>query len=170
MVELLNNSFLIFKQYYTYLYTLFHSYVFQKTTNNIIQTSLPNSSKEILLYASILLYMCRDREKPFQRLLVQVFQCLHTSPMCYIYEGVNIITWTVGHGAVAKYHHPRILVLLLIAKLMKMNLCGLALIIYILQCHLCALLCMHVQLLWSLRSLYKLFTSSHDIALCSIRL
>ena len=38
LVELLNNSFSVFKQHYT----LFHSHIFQKTTNNITQTSLPN--------------------------------------------------------------------------------------------------------------------------------
>ena len=42
LINLLNNSFSVFKQYYTHFYTLFHSYVFHKTTNNNIQTSLPN--------------------------------------------------------------------------------------------------------------------------------
>ena len=38
LVELLNNSFSVFKQHYTF----FHPHVFQKTTNNITQTHLPN--------------------------------------------------------------------------------------------------------------------------------
>ena len=42
LVELLNNSFSVFKQHYTYFHTLFHLHVFQKITNNITQTSLPN--------------------------------------------------------------------------------------------------------------------------------
>ena len=32
-----------FKQYYTYFYTLFHPHVFQKSTNNNSQTTLPNT-------------------------------------------------------------------------------------------------------------------------------
>ena len=32
LVELLNNSFLVFKQHYTHFYTLFHPHVFQKNT------------------------------------------------------------------------------------------------------------------------------------------
>ena len=43
-VELLNNLFLVFKQHYTHFHILFHPQVFQKITNNIIQTSLPNES------------------------------------------------------------------------------------------------------------------------------
>ena len=42
LVELLNSSFLVFKQHYIHFYTTFHPHVFQKTTNNIIQTPLPN--------------------------------------------------------------------------------------------------------------------------------
>ena len=42
LAELLNNLFSVFKQHYTYFHTLFHPYVFQKTTNNITQTHLPN--------------------------------------------------------------------------------------------------------------------------------
>ena len=34
------------KQHYTYFYTLFHSHVFQKTTNNNSQTILPNTPLE----------------------------------------------------------------------------------------------------------------------------
>ena len=32
-----------FKQYYTYFYAFFHQHLFQKITNNIIQSSLPKS-------------------------------------------------------------------------------------------------------------------------------
>ena len=42
LVELLNNSFLVFKQHYTHFQTLFYSHEFQKIINNIIQTPLPN--------------------------------------------------------------------------------------------------------------------------------
>ena len=42
LVELLNNSFSVFKQHYTHFHTFFHLHVFQKITNNITQTSLPN--------------------------------------------------------------------------------------------------------------------------------
>ena len=42
LVELLNNSFSVFKQHYTHFHTHFHPHVFQKITNNIIQTSLLN--------------------------------------------------------------------------------------------------------------------------------
>ena len=45
LVKLLNNSFSVFKQHYTHFYTLFHPHVFKKTTNNITQTSSPNSPK-----------------------------------------------------------------------------------------------------------------------------
>ena len=42
LVEHFSNMFSIFKQYYTHFHTLFHSHVFQKNTNNITQTTLPN--------------------------------------------------------------------------------------------------------------------------------
>ena len=42
LVDLLNNLFLIFKQYYTFFHTFFHLYIFQKIINNIIQIPLPN--------------------------------------------------------------------------------------------------------------------------------
>ena len=47
MVELLNNSFSVFKQHYTFFHTFFHLHIFPKTTNNITQTLLPNGSKVI---------------------------------------------------------------------------------------------------------------------------
>ena len=40
---MLNNSFSVFKQHYTYFHTLFHSHIFQKNTNNITQSNLPNA-------------------------------------------------------------------------------------------------------------------------------
>ena len=42
LVELLNNSFSVFKQHYTHFHTLFYSHEFQKTINNITRTFLPN--------------------------------------------------------------------------------------------------------------------------------
>ena len=42
LVDYLNNIFLVFKQHYTHFHTLFQSYVFKKTINNITQTPLPN--------------------------------------------------------------------------------------------------------------------------------
>ena len=42
MVGCFKHSSSVFKQYYTHFYTFFHSHVFQKTTNNTIQTPLPN--------------------------------------------------------------------------------------------------------------------------------
>ena len=39
LVELLNNSFSVFKQRYIYFYIFFHSRVFQKTTNNVKKNS-----------------------------------------------------------------------------------------------------------------------------------
>ena len=44
-VEHLKHMFLIFKQYYTYFYTLFHLQIFQKNTNNITQILLSNRPK-----------------------------------------------------------------------------------------------------------------------------
>ena len=51
LVELLNNSFLVFKQHYTYFHTLFHPHIFQKTINNITKTSLSN--RPIIIYYCI---------------------------------------------------------------------------------------------------------------------
>ena len=42
LVELLNNSFSVFKQHYTHFHTLFYSHEFQKTINNNTQTLLSN--------------------------------------------------------------------------------------------------------------------------------
>ena len=42
LVEHLKYMFLVFKQYYTYFYTLFHLQIFQKNTNNISQIPLSN--------------------------------------------------------------------------------------------------------------------------------
>ena len=36
-------TFLHFKQHYIHFHTLFHPHVFQKTTNNLSQTTLPNT-------------------------------------------------------------------------------------------------------------------------------
>ena len=41
-IQHLKHIVLIFKQYYMYLYTLFYLHVFQKNTNDITQTPLPN--------------------------------------------------------------------------------------------------------------------------------
>ena len=35
-------QFSVFKQHYTYFYTLFHPHVFSKNTNNVIRTTLSN--------------------------------------------------------------------------------------------------------------------------------
>ena len=45
LVEHLKHMFLVFKQYYTYFYTLFHLQIFQKNTNNITQILLSNRPK-----------------------------------------------------------------------------------------------------------------------------
>ena len=42
LVKHLKHMFSVFKQHYTHFHTLFHSHVFQKNTNNITQTPLPN--------------------------------------------------------------------------------------------------------------------------------
>ena len=42
LVEHFKHIFLVFKQHYTHFYILFYPYVFQKNTNNITQTLLPN--------------------------------------------------------------------------------------------------------------------------------
>ena len=42
LVEYLKHMFSVFKQHYTLFHTLFHPHVFQKNTNNITQTLLPN--------------------------------------------------------------------------------------------------------------------------------
>ena len=44
LVEYFNNMFSIFKQYYTYFYTLFHPHIFSKNTKNVVKTTLPNES------------------------------------------------------------------------------------------------------------------------------
>ena len=43
LIELFNNMFSIFKQYYTHFHTLFYLHVFQKNTNNVTRTTLPNN-------------------------------------------------------------------------------------------------------------------------------
>ena len=43
--------FSVFKQHYTHFHILFHPHVFQKTTNNITQTSLPNGPKLYSIFA-----------------------------------------------------------------------------------------------------------------------
>ena len=42
LVGYFKHQFSIFKQHFTYFYTLFHPHVFQKTINNTTQTPLPN--------------------------------------------------------------------------------------------------------------------------------
>ena len=42
LVEYFSNMFSVFKQHYTHFYTFFHPHIFQKNTNNITQTTLPN--------------------------------------------------------------------------------------------------------------------------------
>ena len=62
MVDYLNNIFSVFKQHYTLFHTLFHPHIFQKTTNNIAQTPLPNgplvftNSKTSSIYFNNTLY------------------------------------------------------------------------------------------------------------------
>ena len=45
--SILNSHFSHFKQYYTHFKILFHSHIFQKTTNNVTQTTLPNTPLKI---------------------------------------------------------------------------------------------------------------------------
>ena len=45
--SILNSHFSYFKQHYIYFNTLFHSHIFQKTTNNVTQTNLPNTPLKI---------------------------------------------------------------------------------------------------------------------------
>ena len=59
LLKLLNNLFLIFKQYYTLFHTHFYPHVFQKTTSNIIQTLLQNGP--ILLQKSNSKYILSSR-------------------------------------------------------------------------------------------------------------
>ena len=44
LVHVFKHMFLVFKQHYTYFYTLFHPHVFLKNTKNVIRTTLPNGS------------------------------------------------------------------------------------------------------------------------------
>ena len=43
VVKHFSNMFSVFKQYYSYFYTHFYPHIFQKNTNNITLTILPNS-------------------------------------------------------------------------------------------------------------------------------
>ena len=56
LVYHLKLTFLHFKQYYTHLHIFFHPHVFQKTTNNISQTTLPNTP--------LVFMFCPPRPKP----------------------------------------------------------------------------------------------------------
>jgi len=42
LVHMFKHIFSVFKQHYTYFYTLFYSHVFLKNTNNVTRTTLPN--------------------------------------------------------------------------------------------------------------------------------
>ena len=68
LVELLNNSFSIFKQYYTYVHTLFHSKIFQKNTNNITQSNLPNAIVSDILTHYFYIPITKDNLKGWQKL------------------------------------------------------------------------------------------------------
>ena len=59
LLKLINNLFLIFKQYYTLFHTHFYPHIFQKTTSNIIQTLLQNGP--ILLQKSNSKYILSSR-------------------------------------------------------------------------------------------------------------
>ena len=49
-----------FKQYYTFFHKFFHSYIFQKTTNNNSQTTLPNTPWNFeFFFCSILQIFCK---------------------------------------------------------------------------------------------------------------
>ena len=48
----LKHSFSVFKQHYTHFHTLFHPHIFQKTTNNITQTLLPNGTHSLSFLSS----------------------------------------------------------------------------------------------------------------------
>ena len=45
LISQLKLTFSHFKQFYTYFNTLFHSHIYQKYSNDIIQTSLPNGTQ-----------------------------------------------------------------------------------------------------------------------------
>ena len=63
LVELLNNSFSVFKQYYTYFHSLFHSHIFQKNTNNVTQMSLRILENECIFClegVGFLMRICRE--------------------------------------------------------------------------------------------------------------
>ena len=45
LVHVFKHMFSIFKQYYMYFHTFFHSHVFSKNTNNVTKITLPNGSQ-----------------------------------------------------------------------------------------------------------------------------
>jgi len=47
LVPQLKQQFLIFKQHYTYFYTLFYPHIFPKNTDNVTRTILPNYPKSL---------------------------------------------------------------------------------------------------------------------------
>ena len=47
LVEHFKHTFKHFKHTYTYFHTLFHSHIYKKYSNSIIQTSLPNIPKSL---------------------------------------------------------------------------------------------------------------------------
>ena len=71
LVMCFEKQFSVFKQYYTYFHTLFHPHEFLKNTNNVIRTTLPNSSitrtQFLLLSLKILsleLWKCNPKTRP----------------------------------------------------------------------------------------------------------
>ena len=48
LIVYFKQQFSIYKQYYTYFYTLLHLYIFSNNTNNVIRTTLPNGSQNIV--------------------------------------------------------------------------------------------------------------------------
>ena len=68
LIELLNNSFSIFKQRYTYFHTLSQSHIFQKNTNNITQSNLPNAIVSDILTHYFYIPITKDNLKGWQKL------------------------------------------------------------------------------------------------------
>lgn len=61
---------LIFKQHYTYIYTLFHLYIYSKNTNNVTKTTLQNRlSMTWIFYWSVLNMLLKSAKGLFIFLL-----------------------------------------------------------------------------------------------------
>ena len=56
LLQLFKQQFLVFKQHYTYFYTLFHPHIFKKNTNNITRTILLNRPLDLAKLCSLYFY------------------------------------------------------------------------------------------------------------------